>query len=485
MINGIVTVMFTLLLAASISVVACFVLVIAIIQFDSVSFSSMASLMQNMSFGSYSDWTVIAIIISALLSWALNHWAENKRVKVVANFTLSSLGYALLTLTGVAWGAIVSVSSSELKNGIIGGASIGVSTFVFVVSLGVFVVATVLHHGAKRRKNREEQSRPPVEVVALANKKTIELAKQWKDVAETSDLFKEALSVDDEFANDEDLVKIEKDLHDAKQRCMKSMIEVLEAWNGFHKLSMLYRCNLFMIIKANEALETFKGDQTAPHIDQYSFELEAIKSSPFFLFNNNWEAKLERAEYILINEQSLSQTISNNKDAERSHQPICMPYSASEICSSSKEANQPNMHGAPLAMHRKGPVYHPELTHAATSRLKELSDSPLYSREMTPKFKDDIMSYYNTNSTGSLISIPIFGFKGDTLEPDSSKIRCILNVYANKNDILANSKMAEVYADITAPFCHYLSKLTEIKMWLSEYKIERSKTLKQGEGDYE
>ena len=226
------------------------------------------------------------------------------------------------------------------------------------------------------------------------------------------------------------------------------------------------------IVKAFE-----KSDLVGPSNEHggYGFNINAVNKSPFFLFNDNWRSKLERTDYIMVNEQTLSVSIPESSDKD-SHSPICMPFSIdSDLI---QPVKQPNLHGAPMARKKKRTVYLPELLKQVTDKINELEHSPLHKDYVNEKFKQELLSYYENDSAGSVISIPIYRYKigspfsdeGSTDNPikDLERITCILNVYATKNYMFANDDMANAYSDLTKPICYVFSILVSLRLALVE-----------------
>jgi hypothetical protein len=182
----------------------------------------------------------------------------------------------------------------------------------------------------------------------------------------------------------------------------------------------------------------------------------------------------------LINEQHLSVSIPSL--IEQVHSPICMPYSESESENNHDMIKQPNLHGAPMARKSKRTVYLPELLSQVDKTIENLKTSPKHREFVNGNFITKLKSYYENDSAGSILSIPIYKFMMEDIQAkdwpqqDGDKIACILNIYANKNNLFANEEMANAFSDLTRPICYVFSVLVSLRLATAELRSKLPKS---------
>lgn len=430
-------------------------------------------------FYSWMSFTVVAMIIMLLLTaWLCRKLLMETTSDFVikwSNGVHSGYGNLFFAMISILWASSVSVFGTDLKAQWFENTPVAWESVFFVITVCIALIIGFLHYIGQQRKEMEKQSNPPLHAVQCASQHTIDL---------TNALHSCLLDWDIIFNNIEhislnEIKTYEGNLKKAKKQCLQAMLNVVKNWDESNDDGIVYKANLFNFAQSSDVLKSFEescGINDSAHNGTYSFNVDAINKSPFFLFNDNWRAKLERCDFIMVNEQTLSVSIPSTTE-DKSHSPICMPFSE-EGKSSAGLIKQPNLHGAPMARKKKKVVYLADLLKNVTDKIDLLENSPTHKPYVNDKFKQDLISYYESDSAGSIISIPIHRYKlgnpfsdGGSLESpekDEDKVTCILNIYANKSYILANNKMADAYSDLTKPIWYILSILVSLRIMLVE-----------------
>ncbi|WP_415912077.1 hypothetical protein [Neptuniibacter sp. QD37_11] len=441
---------------------------------------------------------VIVIVLLAYLAYRIcKHALSNTDREFVKKWSAklhSGYGNLIFIMVSILWASSVSVFGSDIKKQVFD-FEIPVSweTLSFFVTVYCSVVIGIYHYIGQQRKNREEQSRPPINAVKLAAQDTVELMQVLKTCMLDWQLILNQLSSSpkDKLEN---FALLENSLRSAKRSCLNSLLNIASNWDDRDNDNVTYRANFFNLAPAKSVLKEFeKSDIVGPKPNNggYAFNINSVIKSPFFLFNDNWRSRLEKSDYILVNEQELSVALPKKAESKPGV-PICMPYS--EVDSAlGDETKQPNLHGAPLARQLKRPVYIPELKNQVKSTIEDLKESPMHRDYINGKFTENLYEYYEKDSTKSILSIPIYKYhvgglfseKGriDKPEKDDGIIVCIANIYTNRSHMFNNDDMADSYCEIVKPIMYILSilvsmrvSLIEIQDVLSMYDYDKGKS---------
>lgn len=426
---------------------------------------------------------VIAIIVLAYITYRICKYAlnniERDFVKKWSAKLHSGYGNLIFIMVSILWASSVSVFGSDIKEQVFDvEVPMSWETLSFFITVYCSVVIGIYHYIGQQRKNREEQSRPPINAVKLAAKDTVELMQVLKTCMLDWQLIlnQPVSSVKEELDN---LALLDRSLRSAKRSCLNSLLNVASNWDDRDNDNVTYRANFFNLAPAKSVLEEFEKSNIVgpkPNNGGYAFNINSVINSPFFLFNDNWRSRLEKSDYILVNEQELSVSLPKKAESKEGV-PICMPYS--EVDSTlGDETKQPNLHGAPLARQLKRPVYIPELKNQVKSTIEDLKDSPMHRDYINGKFTQNLYEYYEQDSTKSILSIPIykyhvgrpFSVKGtiDKPEKDDDIIVCIANIYTNRSHMFNNDDMADSYCEIVKPIMYILSILVSMRVNLIE-----------------
>ncbi|NVO61960.1 hypothetical protein [Photobacterium damselae] len=407
---------------------------------------------------------------------------ENKQVIALSDKVHSGYGHLFFAMASILWASSVSVFGSDLKIQWFTSSHVSWESLAFTSTVCVAIVIGFLHYIGQQRKEREKHSRPSLLSVQTAASDIIDLNKALHSCLLDWDSIINNLKE----VEQEEITAFENNVKKVKMQCMQSMINIAKCWDDSNNEGVIYKANVFNFASSQSVIKAFeKSDIVGPSPDHggYSFNISAVNQSPFFLFNDNWRSKLERTDYIMVNEQALSVSIPLSVD-DKEHSPICMPFS--EENPTDGFIKQPNLHGAPTARKKKRTVYLPELLKQVNDKIQELEQSPCYKEYVNENFKTQLLSYYENDSAGSVVSIPIYKYhlgspfseKGTIDEPlkDETRITCILNVYATKNYLFANDEMANAYSDLTKPICYVFSILVSLRIALVELKAMLEKS---------
>lgn len=451
---------------------------------------------------SYASGYVIAISILLLLTFILCclilKYFEKPIVVLWSNKVHTGYGNLLFAVISILWASSVSVFGTDLKKQWFTNSLVSWESLIFSITVCFAIIVGFFHYIGQQRKDRERQSRPSLKAVQRTADDIIDLT----NALHTCLLDWESILINRSEISTDEIKNFESKLKNAKKECLTSLLHIATEWDDSNDEGVIYKANVLNIASSLSVIKTFeKGDIVGPSQNHggYSFNINAVETSPFFLFNDNWRSKLERTDFIMVNEQTLSVSIPTD-DHNTSHSPICMPFSENGE-TSSNSVKQPNLHGAPMARKKKRSVYLPELLKQVNDTISKLEVSPKHKDYVNDKFKQDLLNYYENDPAGSIISIPIHRYKignpfsdeGSTEKPikDAERIACILNVYATKNYLFANDEMANAYSDLTKPICYIFSILVSLRFGLVELNVlnanvgypKDTKTSKQGDND--
>ncbi|MFQ1692596.1 hypothetical protein ACK38U_08805 [Aeromonas veronii] len=422
---------------------------------------------------------VLAVMTFLICRFALRN-TDDEFVKKWSGNLQSGYGNILFIMVGILWASAVSVFGSDIKSQVFeANKEISWETFCFIITVLCSVNVGIYHYIGQQRKHREEQSRPPIKAVKLASVDIVELTQILKTCVLDWQAILNAPITTSAKEQVEKLDKLETSLRSAKRSCLKSLLNVASNWYDSDNENITYRANFFNLAPAKGVLDEFEKSDISDVIGpkpKYAFNIEAVLASPFFLFNDNWRSRLEKSDYILVNEQDLSVSLPSDAPT-RASVPICMPYSNQDP-DSSNGPKQPNLHGAPLSRQLKRPVYIPDLKRQVDKTIDDLKNSPAHRDYIKDKFVHELYSYYEQDSTKSILSIPVykyyiggpFSLEGRIDKPvkDNDIIVCIANIYTDRINMFNNDEMIESYCDIVKPITYILSVLVSMRVNLIE-----------------
>ncbi|MFN3709488.1 MAG: hypothetical protein ACK4GU_04405 [Alishewanella aestuarii] len=437
---------------------------------------------------------LVTLIFAAVTVWLCIKIHKNSNQKLLLSLSKklhTGYGNIIFVMAGILWASSVSVFGSDIKKQIFETDEISWETLTFFVTVMMTLIIGVLHYAGQQHKDRLSQSRPPLKAIQATSKHVIELKKILSEC-----LF-DWVTIDSKVNNNtlqkDELSSLLRTLSSAQKFCLQSLLYVAHSWDENNE-KVTYNSNLFKIADSHKLLEAFeKGNLDVGPMHSSTFSIQAIEASPFFLFSDNWQAKLQRTDFLLVGEQSLSVSLSSHQGKEpeckelpkQSTPPICMPFSEATEYSTVK---QPNLHGAPTARKMKRPVYISDVQLQITNTLEDLKNSPIYKAHFSNRFEEDLRRYYEADNTKSILSIPIHMYdiehilsreqlsnSSDTERP----VVCITNVYSNKVNMFVHDDMASSYCDLVKPICYVMSLLVSLTLKCVQLQEELLK--RQGE----
>ena len=206
----------------------------------------------------------------------------------------------------------------------------------------------------------------------------------------------------------------------------KSITNVTNKWTESFCGDSKFNINFFSLLDINNVRERINNDETLK---------KSIEESPFFMFNDNLESRLEHCEYILVCNKNFS---TSNKDGFKDGNKISlvMPYSTPTFQREKKA--HPNFLGAPKALEQQNIKYIPS-TDNISKELNEILRKNKINKYATPDFKRTIIEYYKYDTTKSILSIPVYD------KDDKDKPLGVINIYSDINDSLQNKRHEILY----------------------------------------
>lgn len=333
----------------------------------------------------------------------------------------SSLGAAFIAIFGAISAAQISVFSTQIKNQIVA-LDLGLEASFALIATYIFGVAVYLkeinqnervslkEQGIERQWRLQEQrltSMPPNSILAALSITTIK-ARQIENLRHD---------------------KVE----DGVATLLKRLCNLAEEWDGRSQENQLskYNANLMLPVERKAILQ---------HIENKTLDCDlekSILSSPFFLFDDNLESRINSCDGVLVCYKKYS-----TAESEGSEPALVFPYvrKGNHLAKS-----QPVLFGAPKALVSGQPVHTKNTSDAADEFLKRLENDNVFFKK---NFRNQIRSYYQDNE-GSILSIPL---------ESNKKVVAIINIYRQECDILRNGDRAHNFYHLVAPICHSIVK---------------------------
>ncbi len=421
--------------------------------------------------------SVVVLTVLTILSCILIHKSVDKSWIIYLSKKLHTrYGNIIFLMAGILWASSVSVFGSDIKKQIFESDSFSWESSTFFITVMIAVITGALHYVGQQHKERASQARPPLNAIRVTSKKVSEVNNIL-----TACLF-DWVTVDSKFKNnsitEEEISSFLKTLSSAQKYCLKSLLYIAHAWDENNE-NVIFNSNVFKVADSRKLIDIIQcGQSDVGPIHSSTFSVKAIEESPFFLFSDNWLSKLERADYLLIGEQTLSVSLRALYGAEPECQdlsmqntpPICMPFSET---TGGQCVKQPNLHGAPTARDIKRPVYISDIRSQLTATFAELKSSPLYKSHYSDRFESELRRYYEADPTKSILSIPIYMYDVNKILARETHLEdlvadrpvvCITNVYSNKINMFAHDDMANSFCDLVKPISYVMSLLVSLTL---------------------
>ncbi|EJG1724417.1 hypothetical protein ACLINW_002277 [Vibrio parahaemolyticus] len=229
---------------------------------------------------------------------------------------------------------------------------------------------------------------------------------------------------------------------------LKRLCKLAEEWDGRSKEGGFYNANLMITFEKDKIqnLRTLKQTQKLKADEQGL--LDSIESSPFFLFDDNLESRIETCDGILwcVKQYSTglheSDAGSTKQVIAQDHPAIVFPY---VINKQDGAKQQPLLFGAPEALVSKIQIHTNNTVNSATQFLKQLEKENSFFKK---SYRDAVTKYYNDHK-GSILSIPLL---------NKSVVVAVVNIYREECDILMNGDRAQNFYHLVKPICDSIVK---------------------------
>lgn len=389
-------------------------------------------------------------------------WKLTDALMKAASSIAGNLTFAIVS---VVWASTVSVFGNVLKEELFGKDTLTWVSFNFLNSVYFAVYLGTLISLHRKKVDLDNQTAAPPAALRSASKSIIELQHEfnqclndWENVSQNID-----------YITDKEAEDFEANLVNAKKECMNALLNVANAWNNQGDY-IGYKANLLNIIDSSDVLELLSSQGPMSPLSHgcFSFSADDIEQSPFFLFSDSIQSKIERCDYLLVNEQNLSVSLNYGEREEVKHSSICLPVSLTKKNAITGKLNQPNFFGAPLSLKLEQPYYVASIQDKVGHYIASLKCNKSYSDFVDRNFENKIHKYYEGDSAGSLISLSLSAYAYDKKNciwsRQKGKHTCILNVYANRRHLFTNNDVVLSYLSLVKPICHMLAVLISLRL---------------------
>ncbi|MBE3680736.1 hypothetical protein HJ199_14325 [Vibrio parahaemolyticus] len=450
--------------------------------------------------------TLLIIIVVAwfilLVASYYFHAMRNKSFDKVASFALEKTANLTFALASVVWASSVSIYGAKIQCQLFENkCAIGYESVVFVLSVALASLLGVVMFLGRQRQHEINQCSAPLDAVEELSTFAVMLYQNYglllsrvklsvdrcrsydkklrkhKKKKKKKKNEKRFESIKKELEKERvdlstDLKNLESEIVKGIQHCMSNMLNVVKAWTGTYDIH--YRCNLFNVIDSENLQKELKNKTVR-------INNQGLQKSPFFLFNENEASRLSHSDKILINEQHMTCSLGITQ-AAKPHDPIYMPFSF--MRKDGDKPFQPNFFGAPKAIEHGTTVFTANIQHSLSSFISDLRRNEIYSKYVDKDFVNKIRSYYQKDSAGSILSIPLYDdvyiYKCNCDDSDMTKCKChmeeckkieilkectnVLNIYSTKPYLFASEKVASSYCALTEPTWQTLSNLISLRL---------------------
>ncbi|EHK4786440.1 hypothetical protein [Vibrio parahaemolyticus] len=384
--------------------------------------------------------TIIALL--AITTLASFYFAKSNSTSI-RNLCLgatNSLWSLVLHLSGVVWASSVSIYNDELQRQIISRTdnldSIG---SIFLAANVTAVILLTMRNRGEKIKAEIEKSLPPTEVIRFSAEKYKEHLKLFESTA-TSEY-----RLGFEFIKDADKFRKRQEIAISTiasntKLVVSGIVEIANSWTKQRHGELKYSANIFSII-----------DKDGYDIEAETILNQAILKSPFFLYTDSLESRLDFCDKLIISQQEFS---SCNQAQDKQGKPLVLPYTD---LSDRPKKYHPNFEGAPAAIETRQAQYIPDTKKVASVFFERLSASN-HADHVTQHYKNCITQYYKKDNTRSLLSIPMNG--------DDGNVFAILNIYSETRDMLSSKERAIAFYQFIRPHIAVLEYMinTQIKI---------------------
>lgn len=364
------------------------------------------------------------------------HLSSRKWVKELAVSSTNSLYSLVLHLSGVIWASSVSIYNTELKNQIVAASEpLSLVGVFFMLSNGVAILLLTLRHRGSNIKQDNERALPPASVISFSAEKhkvNLVLAVKAAVAAEETQIRQEK----DENSKKQMKQVVNGTISESLKKAISSIVDIANNWNRSRFGELKYSANLFSVIKKDDL-----------DFSQEEALLKAVESSPFFLYIDSFDSRLNHCDYLIISQQEYSTC--NKKGKNQNGQMMVLPFSGTDT---QLTKFHPNFEGAPQALLSNQARYISN-TKALANAFFKGAESTGHSDYLTNNYKTKIKEYYKQDDTLSLLSIPLLDSKGNYL--------AVLNIYSEQKNMLYSEERAKAFYDFIRPHTQIVAMLIE------------------------
>ncbi|MGR2966114.1 hypothetical protein ABMY11_21615 [Vibrio vulnificus] len=381
--------------------------------------------------------TIIVVMLSTAFTKAKYTWVRNSCLTAT-----NSLWSLILHLSGVIWASSVSIYNTELQSQIISRTkNIDVIGAIFLAANALAIVLLTLRNRGEKIKAEMEKSLPPTEVISFSAEKYKLHLKLFESTATTEHRLGLDMSTNTSSFRKRQEIAISTIASSAKL-VVSGIVDIANSWTKQRHGELKYSANIFSVIEK----------------DSYDIQTEtslnkAINDSPFFLYIDNLDSRLNFCDRLIISQQEFSTC---NQTRDKQGTPLVLPYS--DLTARTKKYH-PNFEGAPTAIETGHAQYIPDTKKVAQLFFERLKASH-HADHITQYYKKGIAQYYKKDTTRSLLSIPLRG--------SDDKIVAILNIYSETPDMLSSKERAIAFHQFIRPHIAILEYMISTQIHIAQ-----------------
>jgi hypothetical protein len=370
-------------------------------------------------------YVLLALLAGIIISICLIR-NQNRLIKNICILSTGPIITFLFSIFNITWATQASLQAPELLSYINfeywkNNDQISTVGMIFLFAITLVILLTLIRDKGNKYLQERERTLPTSDVIYRNSEK---LKEETTNLYKITNAYMEVVKKDDNKKDAEiSLVLTEGYILDT----LKNITNITQKWTEHFCGDAKFNINFFSLIDVKNVKETIETDATLR---------DSINHSPFFLFNDNLNSKLDHCDYILVCNKNFS---TSNKDGIKDNDKISlvMPYSTPEFTNNNNKAH-PNFIGAPKSL-EQGSIQYIKNTDNIDKTLNRLLNKNKVNNHITPEFKKDIIDYYKYDTTMSVLSIPIYD-KGVKNKPLG-----VINIYSDINDPFQNKRHEILY----------------------------------------
>lgn len=368
---------------------------------------------------------VLVILFSIFL---ISYFLIGKKHRIIKNICIWMTGPIatfLFSLFNITWATQASLQAKELLSYIdftywSKNEQISTVGIIFLFAITMVVLLTLIRDKGNKYLQERERTLPTSDVIYENSEK---LKNEIKSLYLISNAYIEVMK---EGSNINDIEKTLRLTEGYIVSAFKNITSVTQKWTEHFCGDAKFNINFFSLIDIKNVKDTIESDDILKN---------SIEESPFFLFSDNLNSKLEHCDYILVCNKNFS---TSNKDGVKDNNKLSlvMPYSSPEFIAKNKA--HPNFLGAPKSL-EKGSIQYIKNTDNIEKELNSLLNKNKINKFTTPAFRKGIKEYYKYDTTMSVLSIPVYD------KDDKDKPLGVINIYSDINDPFQNKRHEILY----------------------------------------